>query len=102
MGKELFKKVFLVVTIIIFAVFNFSKAEDLETECDINTIDTKCQQLGQLQCQDFLKKCLDYFQAQSDEYGKKIATSQAQQKTLKTEIANINNKISKLKAEIQH
>ncbi len=102
MGKELFKKGFLAAAIIIFAVFAISKAEDLETECNIDTIDTKCQQLGQLQCQDFLKKCLDYFQTQSDEYGKKIATSQAQQKTLKTEITNLNNKISKLKAEIQH
>jgi len=86
-----------------FLILNTIKAdENLEVTCDINKVDVQCQQLGPQQCQDFLKKCLDYYEQQGQEYGKKIATSQEQQKTLKNEITNLNNKISKLKAEIKH
>jgi peptidoglycan hydrolase CwlO-like protein len=107
MGKEFLQKVFLSVLLAFifiggFLFFNTSKAQTLETDCDINTIDSRCQQMGQLKCQDLLKKCLDYYQVQSDDYGKKIATSKEQQKTLNGEITNLNNKISKLKSDIQH
>ena len=107
MGKEFLQKVFLSVSlafIIIggFLLFTISKAQTLEVDCNIDTIDSRCQQMGQLPCQDLLKKCLDYYQLESDEYGKKIATSKEQQKTLKNEITNLNNKISKLKSDIQH
>jgi len=104
MGKKLLKTILLCLICLggFFVSKNALAQENLEQICDIDKVDSQCQQLGPQQCQDFLKKCLDYFEKQGEEYGKKITTSKEQQKTLKTEIDKLNNKISKLKAEIKH
>jgi peptidoglycan hydrolase CwlO-like protein len=79
-----------------------SAEENLEQSCKpfLEESDDACGKMSDQECQLFLNKCLEYYQARSEYYGDKVEQTQKEKKTFQNQIYILRNKISKLNNEI--
>ena len=92
----------LLILLISSALFlpSFSFAEDLESVCNLNTIESQCNILEATDCRKLLEKCEAYYSAKSDEIAGDINKTEAEKKTLENKIYSLNKKIKNLNYQI--
>lgn len=100
------KFICLMIISALFVSFLFFKPilaeENLEQSCKpfLEESDDACGKMSDKECQLFLNKCLEYYQARSDYYGGKVEQTQKEKKTFQNQIYILRNKVKKLDNEI--
>ncbi len=92
----------LIILLISSALFlpSFSFAEDLESICNLNTIESQCNVLEATECRKLLEKCEAYYSEQSAKIGEDINKTEAEKNTLTNKIYSLNKKIKNLNYQI--
>jgi len=98
MSKLKFIVYSLLFTVLLLPGFLF--AEDLESLCDLSTIETKCENLSPTECRQLLEKCEQYYRDLSDEIGQDLDKTSQEKKTLENTIYSLNKKIKNLNYQI--
>lgn len=98
MSKAKFTVYCLLFTVLL--VPGFLLAEDLETLCDLNTIEGRCESLSPTECRQLLEKCEQYYMDLSNSIGEDLAKTSQEKKTLENTIYSLNKKIQNLNYQI--
>ncbi len=100
--KLILSLVFVLAFLASFFVLADENTKSLESSCRILLEDTDaaCKGLSSQQCQTELKKCLDWFEGQSDYYKDKVNVTQKEKKTLQSAVSIFKSKIKRIENEI--
>ncbi len=79
---------------------SFLFAEDLESLCDLDTIEDSCKGLSDTECRKLLEKCEQYYRDLSDEIGEDLNKTSQEKETLENTIYSLNKKIRNLNYQI--
>jgi peptidoglycan hydrolase CwlO-like protein len=80
--------------------FYIQADEDLDSLCQLDEIEKRCEGLSDDECRELLERCASYLQEKSDSIEQDIDKTEQEKKTLQNQIYILNNKIKQLNYQI--
>jgi peptidoglycan hydrolase CwlO-like protein len=100
MKNNIFKlNLFLLLSSVLFLP-SFVFSEDLESICQLDKIESECNNLEAEQCRQLLEKCESYYNQLSEDIGEDLSKTEAEKKTLENKVSSLQKKIKNLDYQI--
>jgi len=87
------------ISLIIFSV-SFVRAENLESICDIDYIDSQYENLSRTKYQELLEKCKSYYEEKSSQIENDITITKQEEESYNKQISLLSGEINRLQNEI--